>query len=112
MDEIDIYFKQLEEYREPIDIILDIDDIFKKKTASKTHKHKYIYDRQYGCQVCSTCGVSSEPGFVIEKSSPSNNKQCRRMQHLMNILNNVQHRFKPDIDDAVLQAIKLELSKF
>ena len=30
MDEIDIYFKQLEEYQEPIDIILDIDDIFKK----------------------------------------------------------------------------------
>jgi len=34
------------------------------------------------------------------------------MQHLVNILNNVQHRFKPDIDDTTLEAIKRNLSKF
>ena len=32
MDEIDMYFKQLEEYREPIDITIDINDFGRKKT--------------------------------------------------------------------------------
>jgi len=113
MDEIDMYFKQLEEYREPVDITIDINDFGRKKTKEKeTHKHSYIYDRHYGCNVCRTCGIASEPDFVVEKRTPYNAKPCRRMQHLINILNNVQHRFKPDVDDTTLQAIKTNLSRF
>ncbi len=113
MDEIDMYFKQLEEYREPIDIAIDINDFGRKKTKEKeTQKHSYIYDRHYGCNVCRTCGIASEPDFVVEKRTPYNARPCRRMQHLINILNNVQHRFKPDVDDTTLQDIKTNLSRF
>ena len=113
MDEIDMYFKQLEEYREPIDITIDISDFGRKKTKeTEAHKHNYIYDRHYGCNICRACGIASEPDFVVEKRTPYNAKPCRRMQHLVNILNNVQHRFKPDIDDTTLEAIKRNLSKF
>ena len=113
MDEIDMYFKQLEEYREPIDITIDISDFGRKKTKeTEAHKHSYIYDRHYGCNMRRTCGIASEPDFVVEKRTPYNAKPCRRMQHLVNILNNVQHRFKPDIDDTTLEAIKRNLSKF
>ena len=113
MDEIDMYFKQLEEYREPIGITIDINDFGRKKTKEKeTRKHSYIYDRHYGCNICRTCGLASEPDFVVEKRPHYINKPCRRIQHLTNILNNVQHRFKPDIDDATLQAIKTNLCKF
>ena len=38
MDEIDMYFKQLEEYREPIDITIDISDFGRKKTK-ETEAH-------------------------------------------------------------------------
>ncbi len=113
MEEIDMYFKQLEEYREPIDITIDINDFGRKKAKeTETHKHSYIYDRHYGCNICRTCGLASEPDFVVEKRTPYNTKPCRRTQHLINILNNVQHRFKPDIDDTTLEAIKTNLSKF
>jgi len=113
MDEIDMYFKQLEEYKEPADITIDINDFGRKKAKEReTHKHSYIYDRSYGCSVCRTCGLASEPDFVVEKRTPYNPKPCRRIQHLTNILNNVQHRFKPDIDDVALQAIKTNLSRF
>ena len=110
MDEIDMYFKQLEEYREPIDITIDINDFGRKKTKEKeTHKHSYIYDRHYGCNVCRTCGLASEPDFVVEKRPHYINKPCRRIQHFTNIVNNVQHRFKLDSDDTALQAKKQTL---
>ena len=35
MDEIDMYFKQLEEYREPVDITIDINDFDERKQRKK-----------------------------------------------------------------------------
>ncbi len=37
MDDIDMYFKQLEEYREPIDITIDINDFGRKKNKGNRY---------------------------------------------------------------------------